>query len=50
MTLLCLVGRLLYSRIVSNHFLKCLELNDKLHEGQGGLGWVDLVLIIFFRR
>ena len=34
-TLLNLVGKL-YSRIINNRLLKYLELNNKLHEGQGG--------------
>ena len=34
-TLLNLVGKL-YSRIINNRLLKYLELNNNLHEGQGG--------------
>ena len=34
-TLFNLVGRL-YNRLINNRLLKCSELNDKLHEGQGG--------------
>ena len=34
-TLLNLVGKL-YRRIINNRLLKYLELNDRLHEGQGG--------------
>ena len=36
-TLLNLVGEL-YNRIINTPLLRCLELNDKLHEGQGGFG------------
>ena len=34
-TLVCVIGKL-YSRLINNHLLKYLELNNKLHEGQGG--------------
>ena len=34
-TLLNLIGKL-YSRIINNRLLRYLELNNKLHEGQGG--------------
>ena len=35
MTLVNLVGKL-YSKTVNNDLLRFLELNNKLHEGQGG--------------
>ena len=31
--LLSLIAKL-YSRVINNHLLKCLELNDNLHEGR----------------
>ena len=34
-TLLSVIGKL-YSRVINNRLLKYLELNNKLHEGQGG--------------
>ena len=36
-TLLSVIGKL-YSRVFNNFLLKYLELNNKLHEGQGGFG------------